>query len=83
MASGMWGVSLSCLRELFDGLISPSINVVNKGDQPCAQGFILPNFAQLFLSLGRCGEGISKEGVRDKSLETSFHPLKQGKGRGR
>ena len=46
------------------------MNVVNKGDQPFANGFILPKFAQLFLSLGRCGEGIcrDKESMRRESV---------------
>ena len=33
------GACLSCLRELFDGLISPSIKLVNRGDQLCRTDF--------------------------------------------
>ena len=55
-ANGICSASLSCLRELFDGLISPSINVVNGGDQSYVRWFSTRAFEQFPFSLAVVGD---------------------------
>ena len=47
MTTDIHNAKLSCLRELFDGLISPSINLLNGRGQPCAARPLLVKVAPL------------------------------------